>query len=113
MLAQEDLLPPDGGVRSRVRIDLVAHEALRAPAPLTATVHASGLQDDRRRVCVRQERPRPHALLRFVAAFDRYDGIAVPSAHAPIPAEAPGVDRAVKDAVHRAWRRGAAASGPP
>src|SRR2546428_2036832 len=40
MLAQDDLLSPDRRIRAGIRIDLVAHEVLRAPAAQTTAVHA-------------------------------------------------------------------------
>src|SRR2546425_5236100 len=113
VLAQEDLLPTDGRIRSRVRVDFVADEVPRAPAPLTPTVHPSRLQDDRRRVGIRQERPRPQTLLRFVESLDRHDRIVVRFSDDPIPTEEPGIDWVVKDPIHFDRRPGGVAFRPP
>src|SRR5712691_106926 len=51
VLAQHDLLLPDRGIRARVRVDLMAHEALRGPATLTPPLHGSSLRDEE--TCIR------------------------------------------------------------
>src|SRR5256712_6634264 len=99
MLAEDYLLSPDGRVRAGVRVDLVTHEVLRAPTPLTSAVHPSRLQEDRRGAGGGQERARPQPLLRFVGRLDRPERIMVGLPDDPIPSEVHGGDRTVSRAV--------------
>src|SRR2546425_3008673 len=113
MLAEEDLLPPDCRICARVRVDLMAHEVLRAPTPLTSAVRRSRLQDDRRGMRGGEERARPQPLLRFVERLDGHEGIVVGLPDDPIPSEETGVHRIMEDAVNLDWRPRGAEFRPP